>query len=131
VGRSRGVGLGFTHLSVCRLLYGPWLVSLATEAFMDLRNYTFLGLIHSLCPECRLLVDAKIITRGQRVYFRKHCPEHGTIEDFVCSDVSQYDRHEFSQPARQPRAYGTKADRGCPYDCGLCPETGQHTCIGL
>jgi uncharacterized radical SAM superfamily Fe-S cluster-containing enzyme len=98
---------------------------------MDLRNYTFLGLTRSLCPECRRLVEAKIITRGQRVYFRKHCPEHGTIEDFVCSDVSQYDRHEFSQPARLPRAFGTKSERGCPYDCGLCPEHEQHTCIAL
>ena len=47
-------------------------------------------------------MDAKIITRGRRVYFRKHCPEHGTIEDFVCSDVAYYDRHEFSRPARLP-----------------------------
>ena len=44
---------------------------------MDSRDYTFLGLTRSLCPECRRLVDAKIITRGQRVYFRKHCSEHG------------------------------------------------------
>src|SRR5215510_14782080 len=98
---------------------------------MNLRNYTFLGTTRSLCPACRRLVDAKIITRGQRVYFRKQCPEHGTIEDFICSDVSQYDRQEFSQPARLPLVFGTKSERGCPYDCGLCPEHEQHTCIAL
>jgi 7,8-dihydro-6-hydroxymethylpterin dimethyltransferase len=98
---------------------------------MDLRDYTFLGTTRSLCPHCRRLVDAKIITRQGRVYFRKRCPEHGLIEDFVCSDVAWYDRHEFSQPARQPRAYGTRSDKGCPYDCGLCPEHEQHTCIAL
>ena len=98
---------------------------------MNLRDYTFLGTTRSLCPTCRRLVDAKIIARGERVYFRKNCPEHGTFEDFVCSDVSYYDRHEFSQPARLPRAYGTKADKGCPYDCGICTEHEQHTCIAL
>jgi uncharacterized radical SAM superfamily Fe-S cluster-containing enzyme len=98
---------------------------------MDLRDYIYLGTTRSLCPDCRRLVDAKIIVRDSRVYFRKNCPEHGMIEDFVCSDVAYYDRHEFSQPARLPRAFGTRPDRGCPYDCGLCTEHEQHTCIGL
>jgi uncharacterized radical SAM superfamily Fe-S cluster-containing enzyme len=98
---------------------------------MQIRDYTYLGVTRSLCPHCRRLVDAKIIVRGRRVYFRKRCPEHGLIEDFVCSDVAYYDRHEHSQPARLPRAYGTKVERGCPYDCGLCPEHEQHTCIAL
>ena len=99
--------------------------------FMDLRDYIFLGTTRSLCPDCRRLVDAKIIVRNHRVYFRKACPEHGTFEDFVCSDVAYYDRHEFSQPARLPREFGTRPDKGCPYDCGLCTEHEQHTCIGL
>src|SRR5437879_698168 len=98
---------------------------------MNLRDYTFLGTTRSLCPTCRRLVDAKIIVRDRRVYFRKQCPEHGTFEDFVSSDVSYYDRHEFDQPARSPRHYGTDTDKGCPFDCGLCPEHEQHTCVGL
>ena len=56
---------------------------------------------------------------------------NGLVEDFVCSDVAWYDRHEHSQPARLPRAFGTGSDRSCPYDCGLCPEHEQHTCIAL
>src|SRR5919205_198669 len=98
---------------------------------MHLSDHTFLGTTRSLCPHCRRLVDAKIIVRHGRVYFRKHCPEHGPMEDFICSDVRWYDRHEFSQPARLPRAFGTRSDRGCPYDCGLCTEHEQHTCIAL
>jgi uncharacterized radical SAM superfamily Fe-S cluster-containing enzyme len=98
---------------------------------MHLRDYIFLGTTRSLCPHCRRLVDAKIIARDGRVYFRKRCPEHGLIEDFVCSDVAYYDRHEFDQPARLPQAFGAKSERGCPYDCGLCPEHEQHTCIAL
>jgi uncharacterized radical SAM superfamily Fe-S cluster-containing enzyme len=98
---------------------------------MNVRDYTFLGTTRSLCPQCRRLIDAKIIVRDGRVYFRKKCPEHGTIEDFVCADVSFFDRNEYSQPARIPRAHGVEPDRGCPYDCGLCTEHEQHTCVAL
>ncbi|HXX94460.1 MAG TPA: radical SAM protein, partial [Planctomycetota bacterium] len=62
---------------------------------------------------------------------RKQCPEHGLIEEFVCSDVRYYDRHELDEPAKEVRGHSTDAQKGCPYDCGLCPEHEQHTCVGL
>jgi len=98
---------------------------------MKLRDYVFLGTTQSLCPECLALVPAKIVARDGRVYFRKRCPTHGAREDFVCSDVSQYDRMEYSLESRVPRQFGTEPNRGCPYDCGLCTEHEQHTCVGL
>lgn len=98
---------------------------------MNVRDYTFRGITRSLCPHCRRVVDAKIIVRDRRVYFRKHCPDHGVIEEFVCSDVAYFDRHDFDQPARLPRTFGTRSDQGCPLDCGLCPEHEQHTCVAL
>jgi uncharacterized radical SAM superfamily Fe-S cluster-containing enzyme len=98
---------------------------------VNVRDYTYLGTTRSLCPQCRRLLDAKIIVRAGRVFFRKHCPEHGPMEHLVCSDVAWFDRHELAQPARVPRAFSTAAGQGCPYDCGLCPEHEQHTCIGL
>jgi uncharacterized radical SAM superfamily Fe-S cluster-containing enzyme len=98
---------------------------------MPVRDYTYRGTTRSLCPDCRRVVDAKIIVRDGRVWFRKRCPEHGEFEDFVCSDVAYFDRHEFDQPARLPNKYGIEADRGCPLDCGLCTEHEQHTCIAL
>ena len=76
-------------------------------------------------------MQAKIVVRGNRVYFRKHCPTHGTREDFVCSDASMFDRNEYSLPGKVPAAYGSAVRLGCPYDCGLCEEHEQHTCIGL
>lgn len=98
---------------------------------MELRDYTFLGTTQSLCPECLRLLPAKIIVRDGRVYFRKVCPTHGEREDFVCSDVTQYDRLEYSTPAKVPVQVGIEPNQGCPYDCGLCAEHEQHTCIGL
>ncbi|MFM7161003.1 MAG: radical SAM protein, partial [Planctomycetaceae bacterium] len=99
---------------------------------LKLRDHTFLGTTQSLCPECLALVPAKIVVRpNRRVYFRKHCPTHGIREDFVCSDVRWYDRTEFLVPGKVPAQFGTEPDKGCPYDCGLCTEHEQHTCIAL
>lgn len=99
---------------------------------LKLRDHTFLGMTQSLCPECLALVPAKIISRPNgRVYFRKHCPTHGIREDFVCSDVKYYDRLEFLVPGKVPAKFGIEPDKGCPYDCGLCTEHEQHTCIAL
>jgi uncharacterized radical SAM superfamily Fe-S cluster-containing enzyme len=95
------------------------------------RDHTFLGTTQSLCPECLDLVPAKIIVRDGRVYFRKRCPTHGSRDDFVCSDVTQYDRMEFTLPGKVPAQFGAAVGRGCPYDCGLCPDHEQHTCVGL
>jgi uncharacterized radical SAM superfamily Fe-S cluster-containing enzyme len=38
---------------------------------------------------------------------------------------------EFSLPGKVPAEFGTTVERGCPYDCGLCTEHEQHTCVGL
>lgn len=99
---------------------------------MQIRPHTFLGTTQSLCPECLTVVPAKILARPNgRVYFRKHCPTHGFREDFVCSDVTWYDRTEFMVPGKVPPVMGVEPDKGCPYDCGLCTEHEQHTCIAL
>lgn len=98
---------------------------------MQFSQHTFLGTTQSLCPQCLELVPAKILVRGRRVYFRKRCPTHGVREDFVCSDVDYYDRLEYSLPGKLPNTYGVEPDKGCPYDCGLCTEHEQHTCIAL
>ncbi len=95
------------------------------------RDYTFLGTTQSLCPECLRVVPAKILNRRGRVYFRKTCPEHGTRDDFVCSDAAQYDQMAFALPARMPAVFGAEVDKGCPLDCGLCTEHEQHTCVGV
>lgn len=104
--------------------------SLRSE-ILKYRDHNYIGITQSLCPQCLTLVQAKIIVRDNRVYFRKHCPTHGTREDFVCSDARLFDRHEYTLPGKVPTLYGSDVGRGCPYDCGLCEEHEQHTCIGL
>ncbi|RIK82685.1 MAG: radical SAM protein [Planctomycetota bacterium] len=98
---------------------------------LGFRDYTFLGATQSLCPACLRLVPAKIVERGGRIYFRKRCPEHGPREDFVCSDARWWDRTDYSLPGKTPRRFGVEPALGCPYDCGLCTDHEQHTCLGL
>ncbi len=37
----------------------------------------------------------------------------------------------YNRPGTIPLAYGTAVDRGCPHDCGLCPDHEQHACLGI
>lgn len=97
----------------------------------NLRDHLFLGTTQSLCPECREVVQAKIVSRDGRVWFDKLCPTHGPRSDFVCSDSAWWDRLEFNVPGRKPVQFGVEPSRGCPYDCGLCTQHEQHTCIAV
>ncbi len=97
----------------------------------SLREHRFLGMTQSLCPTCLEVIPAKIISRDGRVYFRKRCPQHGTRDDFVCSDERRFDRMEYSLPGRIPPKFAIEPNRGCPYDCGLCTEHEQHTCVAV
>lgn len=63
---------------------------------------------------------------------RKRCEEHGWFESLISSDASMYMRaQQFNKPGTKPLVFATEADKGCPYDCGLCPEHKQHTCVGI
>src|ERR687897_714825 len=38
---------------------------------------------------------------------------------------------KFNKPGQAPLRTSTEVDRGCPFDCGLCPEHRQHACLAL
>ena len=89
----------------------------------------------SLCPVCLRLVDADYRLEDDTVYLCKSCPEHGSFK--VPAWKHQEGMPSFAEWRKGSRipAYpahpATAVDKGCPYDCGLCPEHVQHTCTGL
>ncbi len=95
------------------------------------KTYDFLEYTMSLCPECLKPVPGKIVARDGRVYIRKQCAVHGQQEELL-EDNAEYfiHRNEFSRPGSACELQ-TQTVNGCPYDCGLCPNHEQHTCIGL
>ena len=96
------------------------------------RGHVFHELTRSLCPVCRRVVDAQVLLRDGAVYLRKRCPEHGWHEALVSADAEWYVHNlKYNKPGAVPYDFATVVERGCPADCGLCPEHQQHTCVGV
>ena len=92
----------------------------------------FFELTRSICPVCRRVIDAQVHLRDSKVYMRKRCPEHGPFEALIYSDAEAYvTSARVNKPGTLPLKYSTEIDRGCPHDCGLCPDHQQHACLGI
>lgn len=103
-----------------------------TSAQQPIRGHVFHAVTRSLCHQCHRLLDAQVLLRNGAVYLRKRCPEHGWQEALVSSDAEWYlNSVKYNKPGAIPHDFATTVDRGCPYDCGLCPEHQQHTCVGI
>jgi uncharacterized radical SAM superfamily Fe-S cluster-containing enzyme len=95
-------------------------------------DYVFYELTRSICPSCRKVIDAQIILRDGKVYMRKRCAQCGPFEALVYADAEAYTTFgKYNKPGTIPLAYGSEIHDGCPYDCGLCPDHQQHTCLGI
>jgi uncharacterized radical SAM superfamily Fe-S cluster-containing enzyme len=70
--------------------------------------------------------------RDDCVYLVKHCPTHGHQEVLIADDIDYYKQSlEFIKPGDMPLKFNTPIKYGCPYDCGLCPDHEQHSCLTL
>ncbi len=85
----------------------------------------------SLCPRCLKRVPATYRQDGNRVYLVKECPEHGAYTTLVWEDAASFSQwmvETTNIPGRLPQ---TETDKGCPFDCGLCPNHKQTACCVL
>lgn len=97
---------------------------------MPVRKYTYYDFTLSLCPECLKRVDAKIVFENGNVYMLKRCNEHGNSKVLIADDIAYYKSiRNYNKPSETPYTFNTKTDYGCPYDCGLCPDHEQHSCL--
>ena len=96
------------------------------------RPYIFYGQTTSLCDVCHRLVPAKIRIEGDDVFYEKRCPEHGVRKAHVSSDARYFRwQRDFLKPGDLPQSFQSRTEFGCPYDCGLCPDHEQHSCLAL
>ncbi|MGH9715343.1 MAG: radical SAM protein [Candidatus Acidiferrales bacterium] len=97
------------------------------------RPYLFYDLAISICSRCLRKVEAKIVFENDRVFMLKHCPAHGAEKVLIADDVEYYRRCReiFIKPPEMPRHFNTAVKYGCPYDCGLCSDHQQHSCLSL
>ena len=96
------------------------------------KGYTFYGQTTSLCETCMRLVPAKIVFEDNDVFFLKRCAAHGAQKTRIASDVAYYKScKDWLKPGDRPLVHQSRTEHGCPYDCGLCPDHEQHSCLAL
>jgi 7,8-dihydro-6-hydroxymethylpterin dimethyltransferase len=97
------------------------------------RPYLFYDVAVSICSTCFSKIEAKIVFQDDKVFMLKHCPQHGNERVLVADDVDYYRRcrEVFIKAPEMPQRYNTPVRWGCPYDCGLCTDHEQHSCLSL
>ncbi len=94
--------------------------------------YLFLGQTTSLCETCLGLVPAKVIAEDGCVFYLKRCIEHGVQKTLISDDIPYWkSTRDWIKPGDRPLRPQTTTDHGCPYDCGLCPDHEQHSCLAI
>ncbi len=95
-------------------------------------KHLYYGQTTSLCEECLELVPAKIHIEGDQVFYSKRCLEHGSQKTLVSTDANWFRRsRDYIKPGERPLRAQTQTERGCPFDCGLCPDHEQHSCLAI
>jgi 7,8-dihydro-6-hydroxymethylpterin dimethyltransferase len=97
---------------------------------MPNRPYTYYDFTLSICSTCLRRVDAKIVFENDNVYMLKNCKEHGFEKVLIATDIEYYKNiRNYNKPSETPLHFTTKTHYGCPYDCGLCQDHEQHSCL--
>ena len=93
---------------------------------------TCIGITESVCPVCLQRIPARRVKTGDEVYLEKECPGHGSFRTLIWRGWPDFENwgqaHEQATPVNPAHA---ERKKGCPYDCGLCPDHRQHTCCVL
>jgi 7,8-dihydro-6-hydroxymethylpterin dimethyltransferase len=99
---------------------------------MPERNWIYYDYTISLCSKCLRRVSAKIVFENDKVLMIKNCPDHGHEQTLIATDIEYYKRiRNYNKRSEIPLKFNTPTLYGCPYDCGLCPDHEQHSCLTL
>ncbi|MFN8577337.1 MAG: radical SAM protein [Candidatus Sericytochromatia bacterium] len=99
---------------------------------MPERDYTYYDFTLSICSKCLKRVDAKIVFQNDNVYMLKRCSEHGNEKVLIANDIEYYKNcRNYIKTSETPLKFNTPTHYGCPYDCGLCTDHEQHSCLSL
>ena len=94
--------------------------------------YVFHGQTTSLCETCLEPVAAKIIIEDACVWYLKRCLTHGVQKTLISDDIDYWRAQKlWIKPGDRPLTAQTRTEAGCPFDCGLCPDHEQHSCLAI
>ncbi len=103
----------------------------------DYLNEKYYKKTFSICPECMERIPAVIKEDDdEKIYMYKTCPEHGDLKDLISSSAKYYKWTHYAvkdengnvvwqfekNGETNPPDCSAEDPRGCPYNCGLCPE---------
>lgn len=95
------------------------------------RDYSYYEYTNSLCPICLDVIPAKVIIKNKKVYLLKHCKAHGEQLELLEEDAEYHlKKRLYNKPGTSMKVH-REVEKGCPFDCGICPQHDQHGCIGL
>ena len=73
-----------------------------------------------------------MIAEGDDVFYLKRCREHGVQKTLIADDLAYWkSQRDWLKPGDRPLSVATRTEHGCPYDCGLCPDHEQHSCLAI
>ncbi len=94
--------------------------------------YLFHGQTTSLCETCLEPVPAKVIIEDDCVFYLKRCRRHGVQKTLISDDLDYWRAQKlWLKPGDRPLVMQTRTEAGCPFDCGLCPDHEQHSCLAI
>lgn len=95
----------------------------------------FLSTTESFCHKCKnkeRLIPAHIVTKWQDVWLRKFCPDCGEVWSIISNNLEYYKKcNTYLKKPDLPERALTPILRGCPFDCGVCPQHQNHPCLAL
>lgn len=105
----------------------------------NVRPYLYYDHVVTLCERegCMRRIEGKYVIRDDggngEVWLHKWCPNHGTSKVIIATDAKYWrqGREVYIKPPEMPLKFNTKMQWGCPYDCGLCPDHMQHSCLTI
>jgi uncharacterized radical SAM superfamily Fe-S cluster-containing enzyme len=97
---------------------------------MPERPYIYYDFTISICSTCLRRVDAKIVFEDDKVYMLKTCRIHGFEKVLIATDIEYYKNcRNYAKRSEMPLKFNRETHYGCPYDCGLCRDHEQHSCL--
>lgn len=97
---------------------------------MPERPYIYYDFTISICSTCLRRVDAKIVFEEGNVFMLKTCAQHGFEKVLIATDIEYYKScRNYAKRSEVPLKFNSATHFGCPYDCGLCQDHEQHSCL--
>ena len=90
------------------------------------------GKTESVCPVCLRVLKAEKRAEKDGIYMDKTCPEHGSFSSLIWEgDLLSYFQWSTESIREEPPVMPKGAEKGCPYDCGLCEKHQRKGCCML